>query len=302
MKKKILIILSIISITVLGIVSIYLINNNKNTEWKITQFGDNVGSQMMCYTVEGNKNGLIIIDSGYKDNQEQFEFLKTKIEQNNNIVDAWIITHFDSDHAGGFLKVQEELKDIKIKNIFVQDAPEDIENLKENASWEDDWSVYEQCMKKNLPQKIKVHSNDFYEDVIGLNLKVFCSYENWIDEKTNNLLNNGSIVFKLYGKEQSILFTGDIQDKSISEYLLNNYKEELKSDYLQVPHHGNNSMGEEFYKLVNPKVSFFSAPDWLMNNVNNVSWFTVEENRKILEDIGSQILWHNTSPNEIILK
>lgn len=302
MKKKILIILSIISITVLGIVSIYLINNDKNTEWKITQFGDNVGSQMMCYTVEGNKKGLIIIDGGYKDNQEQFEFLKNKINENNNVVDAWIITHFDSDHAGVFLKVQEELKDIKIKNIFVQDAPEDIEILKENASWEDDWSVYEQCIKINLPQKIKAHSNDSYEDIIGLNLKVFCSYENWIDEKTNNLLNNGSIVFKLYGKEQSILFTGDIQDKSISEYLLNNYKEELKSDYLQVPHHGNNSMGEEFYKLVNPKVSFFSAPDWLMNNINNVSWFTVEENRKILEDIGSQILWHNTSPNEITLK
>lgn len=302
MKKKILIIFSIISITVLGIVSIYLINNDKNTEWKITQFGDNVGSQMMCYTVEGNKKGLIIIDGGYKDNQEQFEFLKNKINENNNVVDAWIITHFDSDHAGVFLKVQEELKDIKIKKIFVQDAPEDLEVLKENASWEDDWSTYEECMKLDLPQKIKVHSGEEYKKLIGLNLKVLCSYDEWIDEKTGNLLNNGSIVFKLYGKEQSILFTGDIQDKPISEYLINNNKEDLKTDYLQVPHHGNNSMGEEFYKLVNPKVSFFSAPDWLMNNINNVSWFTVKENRKTLEEMGSQILWYNTSPNEIVLK
>ena len=52
---------------------------------------------------------------------------------------------------------------------------------------------------------------------------------------------------------------------------------------MQVPHHGNNLMGEEFYKLVNPKVSFFSAPDWLMNNYGNISWFTVKENRKTLE-------------------
>ena len=83
---------------------------------------------------------------------------------------------------------------------------------------------------------------------------------------------------------------------------MNNYKEDLKTDYFQVPHNGNNSFGEEFYKLVKPTISFFSAPDWLMNNDGNVSWFTVETNRKILEDLGSQILWHNTSPNEIILK
>lgn len=299
MKKKILIIIS--AIILIAAISIHFINN-KNTEWKITQFGDNIGAQMMCYTLEGNKNGLIIIDGGYKDNQEQFEFLKNKIEENNNIIDAWIITHFDSDHAGTFLKIQEELKNIKIKKIFVQDAPEDLDVLKENASWEDDWSTYEQCMKLDLEQKIEVHSGDFYENIIGLDLKVLCSYDEWIDEKTGNLLNNGSMVFKLYGKEQSILFTGDVQDKPISEYIINNYKEDLKSDYLQVPHHGNNSMGEEFYKLVKPTVSFFSAPDWLMNNDGNVSWFTVETNRKILENLGSQILWHNTSPNEITLK
>lgn len=301
MKKKILITLLLIIITILTIISIYLINN-KNTQWNITQFGDNVGAQMMCYTVEGNKDGLIIIDGGYKDNQEQFEFLKNKIKENNNIVDAWIITHFDSDHAGVFLKVQEELKDVKIKKLFVQDAPEDIEILKQNASWEDDWSTYEECMKIELPQKIKVHSGDFYKNITGLDLKILCSYDEWIDEKTNNLLNNGSIVFKLYGKEQSMLFTADIQNQPISKYLIDNYKEDLKSEYLQVPHHGNNSMGEEFYKLVKPSVAFFSAPDWLMNNDGKVSWFTVETNRKILEDLGSQIFWHNTSPNEIILK
>ena len=241
MKKKVLII-SLLFIILITIISIYFMN--KNTEWKITQFGDNIGSQMMCYTIEGNKKGLIIIDGGYKDNKEQFEFLKNKIAENNNVIDAWIITHFDSDHAGTFLEVCEQLKDIKIKKIFVQDAPENLEILKENASWEDDWSTYEECMKLDLSSKIEAHSGDFYKNIIGLDIKVLCSYEDWIDKKTNNLLNNGSIVFKLYGKEQSILFTGDIQETVISQYLIDNYKEELKSDYLQVPHHGNNSMGE----------------------------------------------------------
>ena len=57
MKKKVVIILVAILITILISILFYWINN-KNTEWKITQFGDNVGAQMMCYTVEGNKKRI----------------------------------------------------------------------------------------------------------------------------------------------------------------------------------------------------------------------------------------------------
>ena len=116
------------------------------------------------------------------------------------------------------------------------------------------------------------------------------------------MLNNGSIVFKLYGNEESLLFCGDIQASVIGEYLIENYKGKLKSDYLQVGHHGNNSLGDNFYKIVSPKVAFFAAPDWLMNNTGNVSWYTVKQIRQWLEDLGSEVLWHNTSPNEVVFK
>ena len=33
-------------------------------------------------------------------------------EENNNIVDAWIITHFDSDHGGVALRTIKEMEDI----------------------------------------------------------------------------------------------------------------------------------------------------------------------------------------------
>ncbi len=298
MKKKIFIIIVILLVLITGI---FLYPRNKeNTKWKITQYGDNEGAQMMCFTIEGNKSGLIIIDGGYRDNADQSNFLKTKISENNNTVDYWIITHLDSDHVGQFLTISK-LDSISIKKILVQDAPTNIEILKENAPWEDDWQDYEEFMKLDMNNITKVHSGEEYENLIGLKMKVLSSYEEWIDEKTNNLLNNGAVVFKLYGNKESILFTGDIQNKEISDYLIDNYKEELKSDYLQVPHHGNNWVGEEFYKFVNPRIAFFSAPDWLMENTGNVSWFTVKENRKTLEDLGAKIFWHNTSPNVVTL-
>lgn len=260
------------------------------------------GGQMMCFTIEGNKEGLVIIDGGYENNDDQHNFLMSKIKNHKNTVDAWIITHFDSDHGGEFVRIANSEEDnVKIKKVFVSDTPTDMNLLKENAPYETEWNIYEKYLQMNLPQKVKVHPKDKF-NFIGLKMKVLSSYEPWIDEKTDNLLNNGSIVFKLYGNKESLLFCGDIQAKIISEYLLDNYKNDLKSDYLQVPHHGNNYMGEEFYKTVSPKVAFFCAPDWLMENRNNVSWFTVKENRKSLEDLGAKIYWHNTSPNILKFK
>ena len=84
-----------------------------------------------------------------------------------------------------------------------------------------------------------------------------------------------SIVFKLYGNEESLLFCGDIQHRALGRFLLENYKDKLKSDYLQVPHHGNNYMGIQFYKAVSPKIALFSAPDWLIYNFYDVPWYKV---------------------------
>ena len=274
-----------------------------NTEWKITQYGDEE-NQMMCYIIEGNNNGLAIVDGGYYHNDSQAEYVRNKIISHGGKVDAWIVTHFDSDHAGVFETIEETNPDFKIENLFVQDVPYDMEMLKENAPWEDEWDCFERFQNNNYTniEKInKVHSGDEFE-FMELRMKVLSSYDEWIDKEMNNLLNNGAILFKLYGKEESMLFCADVQDKKIEKYITENYKEDLPSDYIQVGHHGNNSFSKEFYKLVNPKKAFFSAPTWLMDNISNIDWFTVGTIRKWLEDDGVEIYWHNTAPNEFTLK
>lgn len=256
----------------------------------------------MCFTIEGNSNGLIIIDGGYSNNDEQIKTLREKNAEHGNVVDAWIITHFDSDHAGVFVKLKSDDNNIKINKVFVPNVPVDMDLLKENAPFENEWQTYEEYLKLNVSNLIQVHPGDKYENLIGLNMKVLSSYEDWIDEKMDNLFNNGSIVFKLEGKEESALFCGDVESEIIGEYLIDNYKEELKAEYLQIAHHGNNNLSDEFYRLVNPKIVFFCAPDWLINNDNGIAWFTVQEHKDFLEKMGCKILWYNTSPNKVEMK
>jgi len=268
-----------------------------NSSWTVTQYGNNYKAQLMCYTIEGDQSGLIIVDGGFYNDEEQLNVLEETINRHGNKVNAWILTHFDTDHAGAYMKIRERIQDLNVEKLFVQDTP-DVETCKEKAKWYDGWDLYEKYLELDVPEKTFVHTGDEYE-IIGLKFKVLSSYEEWIGQECNNLLNNGSIVFKLIGNEESILFCGDIQDAKIGEKILNDYKDELPSTYLQIPHHGNNNLSEEFYKIVNPKIVFFAAPKWLVENQNNVDWYTAPKWKQLFLDMGIKIYDFRDSPARI---
>lgn len=274
-----------------------------NSNWKVTQYGNNNGKQQMCYTIEGDESGLIIVDGGYEDDEETLSILERKISENYGIVDAWILTHFDDDHAGAYLTISDRRKDFIIKNLYVQDTP-DIETCKLNADWytDEDWKFYERCLNIDVPEKKFVYAGDKIENIIGLDLEVLSSYDDWIDEKTNNLLNNGSIIFKLYGNKESILFCADAQVKVIEDFLMDNYKDKLQSEYLQVGHHGNNWFSDEFYKTVNPKVALFPTPQSIMLNEAKVDWYTTEKLTNLFNEMKTKIYYFKDSQAQIVLK
>ena len=110
------------------------------------------------------------------------------------------------------------------------------------------------------------------------------------------------MVFKLYGNSESILFTSDIQAEKLGNEIIKNFRDELKSDYLQVPHHGNSKISNEFYDLVNPKEAIFCSPYWIFTNPNNISWYTASDVRNYLESIGVKCVANDTNPNVIIMK
>lgn len=107
------------------------------------------------------------------------------------------------------------------------------------------------------------------------------------------------MVFKVYGTEESMLFCADA-GKAVSSYLKRKYGEKLKSDYLQMGHHGNGGLKKDFYKMVDPDVAFFDAPNWLMENQGGK--YTTPQNRKWMERMGSKIASFATAPNAVLLK
>lgn len=262
-------------------------------QWEITQYGNPQGLQLMFYTLEDKEGHLIVVDGGWKENAEE---VRSVIKEKGNHVDAWILTHPHQDHMVAFMEIYDDPQGIEIDHVYApQMAP--LELCKENASW-DEFGTYERFLTMDIPELEYVHTGDSWK-VGNLKIDILSAYEDKVDEISNDLLNDGSIMFRVTGEEERMLFCSDV-GKSMSKYLVEKYGEDLKSDYLQMGHHGNGGLKKKFYNLVSPKLAFFDAPDWLF--YDETGKYTTPKNRRIMENIGSEIRNYRTAPNSIVLK
>ena len=97
------------------------------------------------------------------------------------------------------------------------------------------------------------------------------------------------MVIKFKMGEKSLLILGDTGVKS-SEKLINNQKEKLKSNVVQMSHHGQNGATKELYEQIQPEICLWPTPEWLWNNdsgegYNSGSWKTLET-REWIKEIG----------------
>ena len=266
--------------------------------WKITQFGDVMQQQEMCYTITTD-TGLVIVDGGYEYEESR---LRNIIAQYGNSVEAWILTHPHPDHITAFLDIYEDPQGIEIHHVYTVELP-DIDTLKESASW-DDYSCLERFNSLNVKGLEYLHKGD-KRDVLGLELEVLSAYNDEIDEISDDLMNDGSMLFRIKGKEESMMFCADMGSagsakvrKRLTEYLIDEYGDELKSDYVQMAHHGFKGLADEFYKKVDPKAAFFDAPYWLMNGENK---FSSKEKENLILDMEKIVYSYYTAPNQIVL-
>lgn len=142
------------------------------------------------------------------------------------------------------------INELKVGQVVISKQGEDSENYKR----------FKEIVKKNKIKVKVVNKGDKLQIEKDLYLDILWpDNENLISE---NVLNNNSIVAKLYYKNFSILFTGDIEELAEKE-ILNGYKNDLsqlKATVLKVGHHGSKtSSTKEFIETVVPKIALIGA-------------------------------------------
>ena len=233
---------SIVVIVLIFFVTVNLIPKNLKIHFIDVGQGDS------CLIITPH-NKKILIDGGGSENYDvgNNTLVPYLLARRIKKIDFIIISHFDTDHVGGLLTVMENLK---VENVVISRQGEISEN----------YNKFEQIIKEKHIKVIAVGQVDTLD--IEKNLYFDILWPNNDNLISDNVLNNNSIVCKMYYKDFSFFFTGDIEEIA-EEQILQEYRNNLqilKSDILKVAHHGSKtSSTEEFIDAVKPKIALIGV-------------------------------------------
>ena len=304
-KKAVTGIVCIAAIAVLGACLFLIGKSNKKKEddswrqgqtaWKITQYGTGEDSQMMFYTIERSDGAFLVIDGGWNWNEEA---VRKVIKEHGNHVDAWILTHPHPDHIGAFNAIMKNPNGITVDMVY--DVYIDLEEYRSVANEWDEIGVYEDYLLMAFDGVFPVtHIERNMElEILGLKVTCFNAYDDEVSSRTEAICNNGSLMLKMEGSTESILFCADVE-YAMQDYLIETYADKLTADYVQMGHHGNWGLREGFYDVVKPQGAFFDGPDSLYVESQLYDGFRMMEH---IKKMGAAIYTLNEAPNSIIIK
>lgn len=301
MKKKLIYILIpiiLLCAATIAIIILKISKSSKNSDipkdaWKVTQYYDLSGSQGSFYALTNRKNELIIIDGGWASNEPA---VRAIIGEHNNHVNAWIITHPHQDHVGAFNSIYKNPGNITIDTIY--QSPVDYEYVKDKGEKWDDLQVFTEYrqLTKNASNIVSLKRGDKV-NILGLEVDVFNSYDQYVIDNSNDITNDSSLMLKITNKKESIIFCGDIKYQ-MEDTITSLFKNQLSSTYIQAAHHGNWSFSNEFYKNTNAKKIFFDTPSWIFDNPD----YPAYELKQYLIQNNIEFVDFSNAPNSIYLQ
>ncbi len=216
----------------------------------------------MSYVIECDNGSLLVIDGSMKgDAPVLLEYLKKLSGGEKPVVDAWFITHPHADHTFCFMEMARTYADqITVKKLIYHfpdfDYNEKIQPVvnKEIEEMESLIDRFEGI------ERVHPLTGDHYEfgsvkiDILFTwkDLPPVDGYDGRMD------INDSSLVFRLTVDGQRILFLGDTE-VAANRVMIPRYGKDLKSDVVQVAHHGFVSSTEEFYRLIDPQILLWPA-------------------------------------------
>jgi glyoxylase-like metal-dependent hydrolase (beta-lactamase superfamily II) len=202
----------------------------------------------MGYVFVTEDRHLIVVDGGHGADAGAFLELLCEIAGGAPAVDLWIVTHPHGDHYGAIREIaaREELrKTVTVKELWWYFPPEFR-----------DWNGKAPCEAANRHLReicaslgAVEHTPRIGETVTvgGLRLDMLFVPVDCSEIHNPNSL---SLIFTVKSPDKTVLITGDAFADTLG-YCAERYGEALKSDILQLPHHGLCDTGlPDFYRLV----------------------------------------------------
>jgi hypothetical protein len=202
---------------------------------------------------------FVIVDGNYfgdRQAKELYDALcKLAVDENDITVAAWIFTHAHNDHVGAFCTLADsQWKDkIKIENFLYHfTTTEQYKNAGGSGALGDVRSAMRKYPDAN---HIKVHTGQVLK-VGGAEIEILFTFADSEPTVLTNF-NATSVVLRFITQGNTVLVPGDATDGDCN-YLARKYGDYLKSDIVQITHHGYNGTSS-FYRAVDADVILWAG-------------------------------------------
>ncbi len=269
-------------------------------------YKDTVG---MGYVITLEDGRLVVIDGGFKANPAPTDLWNLLSKTNERItgaptsaqnpvrIAAWLLTHSHSDHSTAFLSVlSSHAAEIRMDYILgnfpaptaaYQSAGTDVMDMGRQEKFERYTALVPGGFKF-----VKVHAGQkFY--LANLEIEILTTFEDlnpariYTGNDTNTVarftMYNTNEQKERAGDPVTSMWLGDANALQ-SRYLCATFGSYLKSDMVQLAHHGNTGCEKDLYTLVDAKVLWFPVDYW------RVELFAIGTKYPTLRDINLHAL------------
>lgn len=239
--------------------------------------------QMLSMILQDKEGNLAVIDGGWDIDADH---LTEVIRSKGGHVTGWFITHPHSDHVGALIQILNNPdSQITVDNVYYSLA---------DQSWYDavepsraDFVKSFRAALAALPAE-KLHTVEKDQEIaVGL-MKAKVLNNPYLLDVTS--VNNSSVAYKFFLNDVSILVLGDMGPEAGELLYADRTAGDLKSDIVQMSHHGQYGVNRDVYAAVRPSIALWPCPLWLWNNdggsgIGSGDWKTLET-RRWMEELG----------------
>lgn len=229
---------------------------------ELWMLGSATGAQNLSIVIKSPHGKLIVVDGGWEADADK---LSSLILQQGGKVDTWLITHPHEDHVGALCAIlNDSSRKIKIDKIYCSLAtPDWYRQVSPTGA-----GIADQLLNAFTKLPVGTVTNNIGRgteiNIDDVNIRVL----NNRGVYTYNGVNNSSMVYKIRVSGQSILILGDLAYDGGKDLIKSCTAAELKSDIVQMAHHGQQGVDQDAYALIAPTTCLWPSPAWLWNNDN----------------------------------
>ena len=208
---------------------------------------------------------FLIHDGGYGGDDRVYAALRQLQPEGKIVIAAYFVSHPHGDHhaaCGDFVKAHRSDPEIVLERVILNygdPARYDIDGTAGVENYSDDVEWLFNTVQSNLPNVpiLRAHTGQVIDFGGGASVEILYTVEDLFPDTLPNI-NDSSLVMRVTVADTSVMLLADTCYKS-GPILADLWGDHLRSDVVQVAHHGQWPSVEEIYHLIRGEIVLYPA-------------------------------------------